>query len=55
MDRQYGGYANHIRIGHVDDVLQIIGQILSETEFNPESVRAVLAALKEAIQRGILQ
>ena len=55
MDRQYGGYADHIRIGHADDALQIIGQVLEETEFDPESVRAVLEAVKEAIERGILQ
>ena len=31
--------------------MQIIGQILVEAEFDPESVKAVLEALKEAIQR----
>jgi predicted NBD/HSP70 family sugar kinase len=55
MDKQYGGYVDHIRIGHADDALHIIGQVLEETEFDPEAVRAVLEALKDAIQRGILQ
>ena len=55
MDRQYGGYKDHIRIGHADDALQIIGQVLEETEFDQESVRVVLEALKEAIERGVLQ
>ena len=55
MNKRYGGYADHIRIGHADDALQIIGQVLEETEFDPESVRAVFEALKDAIERGILQ
>ena len=55
MEIQYSGYIDHIRIGHAGDALQIIGQVLEETEFDPESVRAVLEALKDAIQQGILQ
>ena len=55
MGNQYSGYIDHIRIGHAGDALQIIGQILSEKEFDPESVRAVFEALKDAIQQGILQ
>jgi hypothetical protein len=55
MNKQYGGYADHIRIGHSGDALQIIGQVLAEKEFDPKSVRAILKALKDAIQRGILQ
>ena len=50
MDRQYGGYADHIKIGHAGDALQVIDQILAEAEFEPESVRAVLEAVKEAIK-----
>jgi len=34
------------------DDLQVIIQILVETEFDPESVRAVLEALKDAIKLG---
>jgi len=55
MENQYGGYADHIRIGNPSDALQVIGQILEEKEFKPESARAVLEALKDAIERGILQ
>jgi len=55
MNKQYGGYADHIRIGHSGDALQVIEQVLTEKEFDPESVRAVLEALKDAITRGILQ
>jgi hypothetical protein len=55
MNTQYGGYTDHIRIGHSGDALQVIDQVLAETEFDPESVRAVLEALKGAIERGILQ
>jgi uncharacterized protein (DUF2267 family) len=54
MNTQYGGYADHIRIGTHSDALQVIEQVLAETEFDPESVRAVLEALRDAISRGIL-
>jgi hypothetical protein len=55
MNTQYGGYADHIRIGNSSDALQVIDQVLEETELDPESVRAVLESLKDAITRGILQ
>jgi uncharacterized protein (DUF2267 family) len=54
MNKQYGGYADHIRIGHSGDALQVIDQVLAEKEFDPESVRAVLKALKDAITQGII-
>ncbi|MCL1814887.1 MAG: hypothetical protein FWG27_03575 [Treponema sp.] len=53
--KSYGGYADHIRIGHAQDALQVIEEVLEEAEFDLESVRAVLEALKDAITRGILQ
>ena len=52
---EYGGYADHVRIGHAGDALQVIDQALEEKEIDPESARAVLKALKDAITRGILQ
>jgi hypothetical protein len=55
MDNQYGGYADHIRIGYASDALQMIDQVLTETEFDPESVRVVLEAVKDTIERGILE
>jgi len=55
MRNQYGGYADYIRIGHAGDALQVIDQILEEKELKPESARAVLEAIKDAIARGILQ
>jgi len=55
MDNQFGGYVDYVRIGHAGDALQVIDQILEEGKFDQESVRAVLEALKDAIQRGILQ
>jgi hypothetical protein len=55
MNTQYGGYADHIRIGHAGDVLQVIDQILERKTLDLESVKAVLEALKDAIEKGILQ
>jgi uncharacterized protein (DUF2267 family) len=43
-----------IHIGHSDDALALLDQVLEETDFDPESVRAVLEALKDAIERGII-
>ena len=52
--KSYGGYEGHIRIGHSGDALQVIDQALEEKEFDPESVRAVLEALKDALERGVI-
>lgn len=50
----YGSYVDYVRIGNTSDALQVIDQVLDETEFDLESVRAVLEALKDAIRRGVI-
>jgi len=52
--KSYGSYEDHIRIGNPSDALQVIEQVLEETEFDPESVRAVLETIKDALERGII-
>jgi hypothetical protein len=54
IDIQYGNFAAHIIIDHTGDALQVIDQVLAEMEFDPESVQAVLEALKDAVLCGIL-
>ena len=46
---------NDIRIGNSGDALALLDQILEGKEFLSDSVKAILEALKDAIQRGILQ
>jgi hypothetical protein len=52
-DMEYGGYADHLRIGHAGDAVNILDQILENINLDQETKKA-LEAVKDAIERGIV-
>ena len=50
---EYGQYSDHIHIGHSQDAVFILDQILENSNLDQDTKKA-LNAIKDALERGII-
>jgi len=50
---EYGNYSDHIQIGHAGDAINILDQILENSNLDQDTKKA-LEAVRDAIARGIV-